>query len=457
MKKLFAILLAVSMLVSLSACGGESEPSQTGITFENSLDFNFVEVYVVQKDSSGWGDPIMEISEGYDDYFYPENLFGTREPIVDILVIDEGNNQYISYGIPLEDGDVVTYYFDADGVISIDVNEVYKYDVEVIASGSEVNTGDDNIPYGVWEYDEYLAYFAIYDDGTWAKIGTSNWDISISGYYEFADEDTIELYADDDEYSGFYGYMYKTDENGHPLPYEVLRSNDEGMLSYLCSFDSAEYQDILAKVSSSDSYFAEADYVVNYEFGLGEERMHDGGRIFTPDGRYYEAMDVKFAMELDSYTDLGDGYAEIVFTEAVLFDSVEYPDFTILNDYNTGFSGEFYDYYTGYLLPMNEYFANSSRGENYHYFMYESEGRSVRIEIDYVAEIEKYDDNSMIFAVQYTVVMPIDYDGLVYAHLTAEPDFDSYIEAQEYEPSDYYIMDQYGLYGAVFCRVNDLD
>ena len=85
-------------------------------------------------------------------------------------------------------------------------------------------------------------------------------------------------------------------------------------------------------------------------------------------------------------------------------------------------SSELYDAYTGMWLTAGSTFNNSSRGDNYYLHTVSWRGNSYLIEFTYSTDWNfQVGDWGAVLTKSYSVYMPADYDGLVFA-AQAEPD-----------------------------------
>ena len=105
MKKAFAILLAVLLLVSLCACG---ESNAEEIIFKNDLKSVLHGVHVSPANAEEWGDPLnyANLSVGSSIHIDFEKFAGDS-PVYDIGLIDENGVNYDIYEVTLTIGDTL--------------------------------------------------------------------------------------------------------------------------------------------------------------------------------------------------------------------------------------------------------------------------------------------------------------------------------------------------------------
>ena len=93
----------------------------------------------------------------------------------------------------------------------------------------------------------------------------------------------------------------------------------------------------------------------------------------------------------------------------------------------TEVSCELFDYYTGMWLTDTNEFANSSRGDDYYLHTVSYGGSSSLVEFSYITEYEyEVGDFALVVTRSYTVYVPEDYDGLVFAAETQPETYEGY-------------------------------
>ncbi len=473
MKKWYAILMALCMIFTLAACsGGESESTveeEKGIEFKNGLNWDLTEVYIVPNDSDGWGsNNYGPMTEDESFFLMPEREFGGSEVVLNIKLVDKDEEAYEVYNVPVKDGDLVYMDLDPDYQFAVYVNGNDKYEGEWIQSGDrdpveEVEKTDSGIEelLGVWHYDGYAdhVYILFYDDATFAEINTRSGEIEVQGTYEANEDGDVVLTGSDGEVFGWFDTYYFKDTNGDPLPEDKLRSFYYDSISFYCDFNGQEYLDILSKLEApaeSRPHFEAMNHYITYDIGSGGEYLRNGACVFTSNGKYYEPMYATVSMEYDSINDTKDVFVEITFTETTYLDVYDYPEFVYTNDFQAGMCVDIFDYYTGYRLPATDTYGDTSRGENYHYYEYESQGHMIQVDHNYSTDWKLDSDGSYVLKVQHFFRMPADYDGIVYGHLPANEDYIGYISGSNDEGDPLPMMDDERAVGALLSRVNVL-
>ena len=133
-KRLIPILLVLSLLLALTACGTPSE-----LSFTNKLDTEIHNVYINSSDEMEWADSISssKISSGSTIHFDFEKI-GDGPGVYDIGVIDENAMNYDAYEVPLAVGDNISVLGTADEASVIITHEdgtTTTYDAYIYASG----------------------------------------------------------------------------------------------------------------------------------------------------------------------------------------------------------------------------------------------------------------------------------------------------------------------------------
>lgn len=463
MKKILAILLALCLLLALTACGEEEEPeTEQGIQFVNGFDWTLTEVYVVPSDESEWGNALFESMDAGDQgYLYAEARFGSREVVVDILAYDEDNDQFSAMNIVLKDGDTVMLQLDEEYNFAVYVNETEKYTGEWLRGDTPDEPVEPDVPdepvvegpvdfsetdvTGFWDYADYDAWLVLKDDATWA-IYNGDAGLVAEGYQ--SDSLTqLDLYDDNHE---LYDILYVTDMENLPLGEGILRSDNMGLLYFQGGLDDPEYAFLLD--APQEAWFEQLGYGVNYALGDGAVKVNDAAFAYSDDSGDYGTFPATVSLELLSYNDTRDGYVEIELAETIFLDAAEYPSFTFLYNYVLGMEHGLFDYYTGYQLQGHLVQGDSSRGENHAYYEYESLGRTICVDYNYSTNWQPLNDNSYLYESVIFVRMPADYDGILYGLVDSYPDYDTYIGRGDPGDSFVTLPDWYKY--ALFCQVN---
>ena len=114
MKKLLIFLLSALMLLSLCACGGDSDD----VAFRNDLKVKIDSIYISPSEEETWSDPLnyAKLSPGskiYISFSKLENGAGTY----DIGAVDENNMNYDVYEVELKEKDVIALSASGDQAV----------------------------------------------------------------------------------------------------------------------------------------------------------------------------------------------------------------------------------------------------------------------------------------------------------------------------------------------------
>lgn len=135
------------------------------------------------------------------------------------------------------------------------------------------------------------------------------------------------------------------------------------------------------------------------------------------DGNHYSIAPLICSLDLESDEDLGSGYVQRTLSFYRGFSEENIP--TLAYGATMGSSFLFYDYYTGFLLPDNDYFAD---GDGSYYYEFDTPEGLVELAIsvssDWRDDVERY---HYIRVDTITIAAPDWYDGLVMVFPT-QPD-----------------------------------
>lgn len=450
MKKLLAMLLTLCMLLSLAACGGETKQEEQGVAITNSLGWDLEEVYMVTAGAKTWGDPVIQnLPNGKYETLYLEVAYGSRTAKVDILGIDKDGDSYAVYNVTLNDGDICTLYLDNSADFVVDVGEARFTGEWIHADAPET---EEPAPVydiaGVWEYDNYAIYLLFDKEGNYTIVSMNGPEIADQGTYTM-DGSAICLQSN----SGSTEYL--TMEEGGML------DDSKESIQYKDTLESSLYYNIMDSLEEEPPYFEQMGYTINYAKGDGNTYLLNGACMFTKDGSHYARVPVSVSIVQDSYNDTQDGYVEIEVTQTIQIDVEDYPDFYFEYETLTSTQRMFWDYYTGYKLNPGggRIYGDSDRGENYHYFEYESQGRNIIIDMNFSSEWYQKNDSSFIHTQQHFFRIPIDYDGLVLAVMPMYTDYATYHSrtSDSSEPDNVEFSDEPRLTEALLYRVHTIE
>ncbi len=437
MKKVFVILLALSLLCGFAAC----EKEEKGIAIVNDLGVDLENIYIVRAGAEDWGEPLIGyLDAGVGAFVYLGNSLGGREFTVDLRAVDVEGDAYEFSNVYMMDGDSCSLQF-AEG-------EVIAYvDVHGRNVGSWIIAEDEPEMdvVGIWEYDAYYIYLILDEDDSYAEVSAEDGHVIDEGKYTVDGESLILT-------SG-----YGDPERTMSIYEDLLVDADGDSLSYAGSKDGKLYNEILGLISSANmAYFDMMGFGANYSLDEGSVLMDNAVYVFAQDGLYYDSVPALVSISLDSYNDTQDGFVEIEFTKTVYIDRDDYPEFMFYNDFDIGMTHKLFDYYTGHFLPDSAVYGNTSRGDNYFYYEYESQDRTICVDYNYSTEWTRHEDDSYTFEQQNFIRMPADYDGIIYGHLEAYPDYQSCVDAREYPVELISPMDDSDAENALLCCVNSL-
>ncbi len=312
---------------------------------------------------------------------------------------------------------------------------------------------DDVDVAGVWMYRELEEYLILYADGTWEKISAGADKIAMGEYT--ATEKRVRLKAEGEVYET----LYWDDEEGDPLPDGTLRGS-ECWVYYCFALDSQAYRQFLESMDGTDDllsatpYFVEQGYEINYELDEGGIYLKNGGYALSQDNKEYGRVPMTVTLTRNSFQDTLDGYVEIEFTKTVYFDRSDYPAFMFNKKFIIGQSTNLYDYYTGYWLRDTVHHGDTTKGENYYYYEYQSMGRTIHLEFNYDINWTRQTDTSYLLEQHYFVRMPADYDGIIVATPEAYPNYDSYLAAQSDPGDELRVVPDWAARNALLCRIH---
>lgn len=181
MKKLSLIALVAAVLAFMIGCGGGGGSSSSGditITFTNSSEYMFNEIYISPTAADEWGSELLGdtsvlkangsidvtiIEYDYDNY--------------DIRIVDEDRDEYLFTRVPLSDGFTVYIYFGEQGLVATVLDE--EGDEITTVSGS-MNGGGNLENQGPQADDEAVITGTGYDtdgDFSFTIYNESDYDI----------------------------------------------------------------------------------------------------------------------------------------------------------------------------------------------------------------------------------------------------------------------------------------
>ena len=248
---------------------------------------------------------------------------------------------------------------------------------------------------GLWEYQGENRWLRIHDDSTWEFVNDQD-DVIESGTL-WVEENGITLHFDG---------------SGDTLQLDFTVSGDLMDLTNGGSLFPVE------AIQSSVPYFTRNGLEMNAEVELGTFLLANGASSYSGEGNGYRRSDCYWEVTKKA-DDIHDGIRDLH------FDAICYIPESAISTAANGtvvVSSELYDAYTGMWLTAGSTFNNSSRGDNYYLHTVSWRGNSYLIEFTYSTDWNfQVGDWGAVLTKSYSVYMPADYDGLVFA-AQAEPD-----------------------------------
>ena len=424
LKQKLALLLAVVLCLSLTACGGSVvEPDDPddpvypvepvdvegrGDDWRDSGDVvasgtithdgSSVDVLVTVDENHAafyWDQPEQIL---FDTVSFPVTVSDAQEYFSDISFddLDGDGESDVSVGFVYAPGDSISMIWIWDPV----ERYVFREDLSVLTT----NSGSVSDYVGLWEYVDANLWLRIYDDETWEFLNDQE-DVIACGAL-WVGQDGITLYFEDTD------DVLQLDRAGSG---DLLDSENDGTLVPVDS------------IQSSVPYFTRYGLEINAEMDNGTYWMEDGfgsfsggdqfhskGEGYTPGDCYWEV--IKY------YDDTYDGIREIK------FDAICYVPYSSLGDidedYKCSIRHQLYDFYTGKWFTRIDEYKTSTRGKDYYVHTVDWNGQSGIIEFtrshDWQRDVGEW---TMVMTASYHIYMPEWYDGLV---LATEPLPDNY-------------------------------
>lgn len=258
---------------------------------------------------------------------------------------------------------------------------------ETLPSEPEVNFEDF---YGCWEYWDYDIWLYVYGDGTY-EMYNEDGDCTAGSYTPEGTEIVLDS-----------GERFALDGDGG-----LIDGEGDGLFA-------SELPDLTPAY-----YFDEYEIDIDYTLGQGDVTLEDGAYYYemNTDGNHYSIAPLICSLDLESDEDLGSGYVQRTLSFYRGFSEENIP--TLAYGATMGSSFLFYDYYTGFLLPDNDYFAD---GDGSYYYEFDTPEGLVELAIsvssDWRDDVEGY---HYIRVDTITIAAPDWYDGLVMVFPT-QPD-----------------------------------
>ena len=215
---------------------------------------------------------------------------------------------------------------------------------------------------GCWEYWDYDIWLYVYGDGTY-EMYNADGDSTAGSYTPEGTEIVLDS-----------GERFALDGDGG-----LIDGEGDGLFaSELPDFTPAYY-------------FDEYEIDIDYTLGQGDVTLEDGAYYYemNTDGNHYSIAPLICSLDLESDEDLGSGYVQRTLSLYRGFSEENIP--TLAYGATMGSSFLFYDYYTGFLLPDNDYFAD---GDGSYYYEFDTPEGLVELAIsvssDWRDDVEGY-------------------------------------------------------------------
>lgn len=296
-----------------------------------------------------------------------------------------------------------TITHDGESDVLVSFIDEYGDNLSTITIGEEdQDTAEETDPamnledyVGLWEYQGENRWLRIHDDSTWEFVNDQD-DVIESGTL-WVEENGITLHFDG---------------SGDTLQLDLTVSGDLMDLTNGGSLFPVE------AIQSSVPYFTRNGLEMNAEVELGTFLLANGASSYSGEGNGYRRSDCYWEVTKKA-DDIHDGIRDLH------FDAICYIPESAISTAANGtvvVSSELYDAYTGMWLTAGSTFNNSSRGDNYYLHTVSWRGNSYLIEFTYSTDWNfQVGDWGAVLTKSYSVYMPADYDGLVFA-AQAEPD-----------------------------------
>ena len=408
LKKNFALLLAVVLCLSLTACGGlddvvdddwrnSDEVVGSGIithTGEGSVDV----LIIVSEYSAAfyWDQPEQVL---YDSVSFPITVLDAKESFSEISLDDiDGDGEsdvFVSFVHAPDDITQMVWIWDPED------GYVFREDLSILPMFD--SDGEISEYTGLWEYVDENLWLRIYDDETWEFLNDQE-DVIACGAL-WVGEDGITLYFEDTD------DVLQLDRAGNG---DLLDSENDGMLVPVDS------------IQSSVPYFSRNGLEINAVMDTGTYLLEDGVCSYANLGDDYSTGDCYWEV-IKNYDQTHDGIREIQ------FDAICYIPWSSLGTFNqkyiTSVNCELYDFYSGMWFTAATTYGDSTRGENYYVHTIDWNGQSETIEFAYSTDWQhNVGDWAEVLTKSYMVYLPEGYDGLIFA---AEPKPDNFSDNEK--------------------------
>ena len=397
-KHIFIPVLTMALCLSLAACGNSDNVAgddwrTTGMVVGSGTithDGESVDVLVTVSESSAAFYRDLPEQILFDSVSFPMSIPDAEQAFNAISfddINDDGESDVLVSFIH-ENGDATELIWIWDPV----ERYVFREDLSTVAL-----SGDDLSEYvGLWEYQGENLWLRIRDDATWEFVNDQD---------EVIEYGT--LWVDE------YGITLHFDGSGDTL--QLIRTVSGDLI------DSVNGGTLLPVegIQSSEPYFSQNGLAINAAVEMGTFLLENGVCSYSGLGDGYNTDDCYW--EITKHGDYThDGIRELHFDAICYIPESSIPYFD--QQYTTVTSSELYDFYTGMWLTTATAYGNSQRGDNYYLHTVSWQGNSYLIEFTYSTDWQyNVGDWAQVLTKSYSVYLPEDYDGLVFA-AEAQPD-----------------------------------
>ncbi len=402
-KQIVSFALALALCLSLAACGDSGDAAgedwrTTGVVVGSGTithDGDSVDVLVTADPNSAAFYWDQEEQVLFDSVAFPETIEDISSSAFQISFDDQNGDgeSDVLVEIGHEDMSHTTMLW------LWDPQERYVYQPEYssfhVLKVAEPEESIDSYV-GLWEYQGENLWLRIREDSTWEFVNDQ--------------EEVIES-----------GTLW-VEENGITLHFDG--SGDTLQLTRTVSgdlIDSVNGGTLLPVegIQSGEPYFSQNGLAINAAVELGTFPLENGVCSYSGLGDGYNTDDCYW--EITKHGDYThDGIRELHFDAICYIPESSIPYFD--QQYTTVTSSELYDFYTGMWLTTATAYGNSQRGDNYYLHTVNWQGNSYLIEFTYSTDWQyNVGDWAQVLTKSYSVYLPEDYDGLVFA-AEAQPD-----------------------------------
>ena len=402
-KQIVSFALAPALCLSLSACGDSGDAAgedwrTTGVVVGSGTithDGDSVDVLVTADPNSAAFYWDQEEQVLFDSVAFPETIEDIRSSAFQISFDDQNGDgeSDVLVEIGHEDMSNTTMLW------LWDPQERYVYQPEYSSfhvpgvAGPEESI-DSYV--GLWEYQGENLWLRIREDATWEFVNDQE-EVIESGTL-WVEESGITLHFDG---SGDTLQLIRT------VSGDLIDSVNGGTLLPV------------EGIQSNEPYFSQNGLAINAAVEMGTFLLENGVCSYSGLGDGYNTDDCYW--EITKHGDYThDGIRELHFDAICYIPESSIPYFD--QQYTTVTSSELYDFYTGMWLTTATAYGNSQRGDNYYLHTVSWQGNSYLIEFTYSTDWQyNVGDWAQVLTKSYSVYLPEDYDGLVFA-AEAQPD-----------------------------------